>query len=155
MKTGFRIVLIALVATTLTGCELVGGNGYPTETARARAQWMAHQDGDYSFVLTRLCECLQAGDYWIQVEDGRISIVQQTWDHAFLPEEAFDAFPTIEDLFDVIDRAIQESAAELHYSFDPDTGYPASIEIDWVRPAVDDEITYRVRSAVPGVTIPD
>lgn len=148
-------LFVAFVIAVLPGCDLFGGNGHTTETDEAREKWASFQEGDYSFVVTRGCFCANAGTYWIQVVDGEITIVQRVVDHEYLSEDQFEQFPTIGDLFDLIDRALRESADEVQYSFDSDAGYPVSISIDWIRPAVDDEIHYSVQGVAAGITEPD
>ena len=155
MRTITSILSLVILSTVLPACDWFGGNGSTVETEEAREKWAAFQNGDYSYTVTRSCFCGNAGTYWIQVVGGEITIVQRVEDHEYLPEDQFEYLPTVEDLFDLIDRALREGADEVQYAFDPDAGYPSSITIDWIRPAVDDEIHYSVHSAAPGVTTPD
>lgn len=155
MRILFTSLVIAILVPALPGCDWGSGGGATTETEEARRTWAAFQDGDYSFTVTRSCFCVNAGTYWVQVVGGDISIVQRVQDHEYLPEDQFTDIPTIEDLFDLIDRALRESADEIRFAFDPEAGYPSSISIDWIEPAVDDEIGYTVHGAVPGITTPD
>jgi hypothetical protein len=62
--------------------------------------------------------------------------------------------PTMDELFDLIDRADQE-ADHLVVEYD-EAGWPSRIDIDWWTEAVDDEISYRVDSvaeAAPSHTV--
>jgi len=155
MKKSVSILSVAILLTLFPACDLFGGGGHTTETDEAREKWSAYQDGDYSFTVTRSCFCANAGTYWVQVVDGDITIVQRVQDHEYLPEEQFEGIPTVDDLFNLIDRALRESADDVQYAFDPDAGYPSSITIDWYRQAIDDEIHYSVSGAGPGITVPD
>jgi hypothetical protein len=56
-----------------------------------------------------------------------------------------ESFLTIDELFDIIDSARQK-ADKLIVEYNQKTGYPEYIEIDYIKEAIDDEVTYRVDS---------
>jgi hypothetical protein len=55
-----------------------------------------------------------------------------------------DAWLTVEELFDAIERAHEHDAHQLDVTYDADLGYPDFIFIDRDEMAIDDEVGYRV-----------
>ncbi len=59
-------------------------------------------------------------------------------------KEVFATIDTIEDLFAIIRNAINDEVDELTVEYDPILGYPASISIDPIKTAVDEERGYTI-----------
>jgi hypothetical protein len=55
-----------------------------------------------------------------------------------------DAWLTVEELFDAVERALEHDAHEIEVTYDADLGYPDFIFIDHEEMAIDDEVGYRV-----------
>ncbi len=55
-----------------------------------------------------------------------------------------DAWPTVEELFAAVERAILGGAHVLEVTYDPVLGYPESVYIDHQEMIADDEIGYQV-----------
>lgn len=53
---------------------------------------------------------------------------------------------TVEDFFAVIEHAIDGGAAAVEVDYEPDTGRPIGIDVDWASNAVDDEMGYSIDS---------
>jgi hypothetical protein len=54
-----------------------------------------------------------------------------------------ESFLTIDELFKLIENA-RENADKLDVEYDRKLGYPTVVEIDYIKEAIDDEVTYRV-----------
>ena len=92
------------------------------------------------------CFCLtdETLEVRITVSNGVILSVVRTVDGAPVDTVPRDVFSTIDDLFDLIDRAIELGAEKLDVIYDPVLGYPRWIDIDFIFNAADDEIQITV-----------
>jgi hypothetical protein len=89
------------------------------------------------------------GPVVVTVRNGAIESRHYTRDGAIVPAEYAELFPSVEGLFDIIETARREGAAQLDVSYDPTLGYPVRIAIDWHATHVDDEVTYRGSDLLP------
>jgi hypothetical protein len=76
-----------------------------------------------------------------------VTAVVRPEDGTPIPEEYADLFPSVEGLFEIIEEALNEGADRVDVEYDPPTGTPIRIDIDYIEAAVDDEILYE--STVP------
>lgn len=139
------LALLALPACQILGPEDpdVGGSAEPRE------KWESVSDGTYSFILMRGCFCAYGGTYWVQVVDGEVVYAHRTFDNDPVPADDLHVIESIDDIFNLIEEAEQEAdELEVEYS---DDGYPVRVSIDWIKPAVDDEMFLEVSEVVPGV----
>ena len=116
--------------------------------ADAREQWMAAEIDDYEITVTQACFCLY-GPYYgpnhVVVLDGRISRVTYQGERrdgfrrgdSLTREDALK--PTIEIMFDDLDRTIRRITANatLEVEYDPDYGFPTLVAFE--RPDIADE----------------
>ncbi len=125
-------------------------DGAGDETARldaARARWEAAGIDDYTWSFARLCFCPQLTAE-VTVEAGE-AVRESIEDYDQFPAEPAELqFRTMEELFDVIEREIDESD-EVMVEYDPETGQVARFDADRITEAVDDELGYQVESFVP------
>lgn len=134
---------LALACGTSTG---------PTQQAafdRALARWQSQQLDSYQFELTRNCFCVLGGQVIvITVEQGTIKTAETTESGTAIAieRELLSYLPTIPDLFDMVQDALNRSVARLLVTYDPSLGYPSRIELDYVNEAIDDESTTIVRN---------
>ncbi len=145
------LILVPLVALlTLPACQILG----PDDSERSgsdvpREKWESFSDGNYSFVVMRGCFCMYGGTFWIQVINDDVHLAFNTFDNAAVPAEDLHIFETIDDIFELIERAEREAdELEVEYS---DDGYPLSVMIDWIKPAVDDEMYIQISELTPGI----
>ena len=132
-----------MLAVLLSGCGLFGSSKEDRDLSDARHRWEALGWDDYNVLMLRGCFCAGAGTYDVWVRDEDVIAVWSTeeWPNHF-PPTWWEYVPSIDGLFDLIDRANDEAdLVEVEYS---EKGWPTRVEIDWYRNAVDDEITYRV-----------
>lgn len=149
MKTPKWIGLIA-AAVLLSGCQIIGPDDERTEeTSNQREIWEAYSDGTYSFVLARGCFCAYGGSYWVQVVDGEVTLALDVYQNQSVPEEGLNIIESIDDIFDMIERAEREADdLEVEYA---EEGYPTRVVIDWIKQAVDDEMYLEVSEVILGV----
>jgi hypothetical protein len=96
------------------------------------------------FTFQRSCFCPPAiiRPVRIRVQDGVVvsAVDPGTGDPLDPPQ---DGFPTIDDLFDEIQEAI-DGADQIEASYDEDRGYPIHVFMDWITNAIDDEMSFQV-----------
>lgn len=143
------IIAIAGIAFLTSGCQLLGFEGVDDNDDH-RERWAEHHDGSYSYRLMRGCFCPLGGEFRVQVVDFAVVDVTDLLRDDPVDSTRFDEIETVEDLFDLIDRARAEHADELHVEYAPE-GYPSAVNIDWYKQAVDDEMFMGVSEVTVGV----
>lgn len=137
--------LTLTLALLASGCGLFGSSGQDPDLAAARLRWNALGWENYDMTLMRGCFCPGAGTHEVWVRDESVVAVWPAGEYPVeFPPVWWEHMPTMEELFDLIDRADQE-ADHLEVEYD-EAGWPSRIDIDWWTEAVDDEISYRVDS---------
>jgi hypothetical protein len=144
-----RTVAIAAIVLSLASpaCGLIGPSGpLAEEQARltqARARWRALGLADYSYVFRRVCYCTP--DYIAPVRitvRTRLIASVETVEGGIV--RAATSYSTIEELFDLVQAAIDKNAAALRTEYDPARGHLTSAYIDLVERIADDELSIEV-----------
>jgi hypothetical protein len=140
-----RLVLGAALGLLAAGCsDPVGpGTGAVIELARARAKWREQQLTAYSYDFRRSCFCLETTTAPVRLlvvgEDVTEVAALEGW---YVPPSLDPGFyPTVDELFDVVETAIRERVTHLEVEYDNTFGYPRLVEIDRAEDTVDDELT--------------
>jgi hypothetical protein len=137
---------MALLAVAPVGCTDALGPEQD-ELAAARARWARIAADDYVFDFQRSCFC--APDF---VRPVRIEVLGGTVSSAVYADTGepiappLTSVPTIEDLFDEIQDAVDRMASSVLAEYDPGMGYPTSVSIDYIANAIDDEMAFSVSS---------
>ena len=132
-----------------TSCESPTAPGDRGLLAEARARWQAQHQDSYSFELNRNCFCVLGGRRMtVSVRAG--AVVGAVYLDASGPVEPalLSYIPTVPDLFDLIQDALDRHAASFLAEYDPGLGYPTRIEIDYSATTADDEIAFSLRNLV-------
>lgn len=138
-----RVLLSMLVPVSLAACgDMFGPESDRAELDRNRDKWRASGAASYSYVLARSCFCVTEVTQPSRIQVRNDSVVAVT---AVSDGRSLDTryFVTVNALFDVIDKAIEQHAAVIRVVYDPILGYPREIEYDGATNIADDEITYR------------
>jgi len=137
--------ILLLGALALAAC---GSPTAPDERARleqARAVWYAKGLASYRFELTRLCECLPAGRVKVTVEQGVVSGGEYPESGNPVEPALLTYLPTVPDLFDLIEAALDQGAVSLAAEYDSRFGFPLHVSIDYSAALADDEIELIIR----------
>jgi hypothetical protein len=113
----------------------------------ARDVWTRSRPLRYAYTLEQVCDCPpdEAGPVRIEVDGG--SVLSRTYGSgAEVPGGLAGLFPTVDQLFALIDDAIAASAWDVRASYDPGTGVPLSVRIDYEPLEFGEEIAYRTVS---------
>jgi hypothetical protein len=133
--------LVALVAVGAGGCILDPGRS-TNQLDRAMALWTSHHVASYRLVIQRLCFCLTIDPVRVTVTNGQVVSRLFTTTGQPVPANLAEFYPDIPGLFEWVRRASAE-AATVTVTFDEDFGFPTSAVVDWIKNAVDDEVTVR------------
>jgi hypothetical protein len=98
------------------------------------------------YAIERLCFCL---DEWrgptritVVGVDPTERVYVDTGDP--VPMQAEDAFPSVDGLFAIIEDALDKDAHSVEVIYDPSTGVPLEIRIDYIELAIDEELGFDV-----------
>merc|ERR1719183_148147 len=106
-----------------------------------RTVWDSHRAIDYDYYYQRSCECMY--EYTKQFE---VQVRNDTVDAAFAVKDGTPApddmlwLPTLDNLFDQIQSAIDRSATSISVRYNLTYGYPLSINIDYDEMIADEEL---------------
>jgi hypothetical protein len=143
-ETTMRKVLFIIFAVLLAACTQAKAS---SELEQNRALWEQQDASNYQFELSILCFCPYGGQMplSIVVRDGQVvSLATADGSDPGPSLEYFNQADTVEELFGIIESAQAGGADDIKVQYDPDSGYPVSIDIDYIKEAVDDEISYQV-----------
>lgn len=125
MRLSFRssLALFAIVGLGLVACKSTttpqGG------LAAARARWAARGPDSYAVTVTRSCECLPdaSGPVRVTVRSKAVESRVYTSSGAAVSTQYAPVFPSVEELFVMIDAAIRRGAS-VQVKYEPTLGYP-------------------------------
>jgi hypothetical protein len=112
-----------------------------------RTLWQTLELDDYDFVLRRACFCPPALSYptRVEVRDGAVVAATGIESGESVP---VDEVPTIDDLFDIIESALEDEWELVDVTYDPERGFPTAATLDPGGGVVDAGVDYEVRDVV-------
>jgi hypothetical protein len=130
----------------LGGCDIAGPGDPTFEVYQNRGLWRAERPLSYEYTVQRLCFCITDAVRPVRVRVTGDSVTSRVYadDGTPVPAQYAESFPTVDGLFQLILDAMADDADEIEVVYDPDTGVPLEIAIDYIEMAVDDELTVRV-----------
>ena len=138
----------------LAGCTSTGPSDLRQLDA-ARVRWtQSGLDSHYYAELTRSCFCgfpYAFSRTRIEVVDGEVVGAWEVPSGNEVPRGFLSRFPTVAELFDVIQFEIAAKSAEVRVEYHADHGAPMEIFIDRIRNAVDDELAITIHLLDDGV----
>jgi len=141
-----KLILIALTLI-LAACSVTKSNEYAQNLDR----WQSAKISHYQYQLTLSCFC-PYGDIMpltVEVMDGKAvsmtSVDGKTLDLADPSYGEFASYATIDQVF-VQTKSALEKADEVKLSYDPQYGFPSAVMIDFIKKAMDDELSIYVEN---------
>jgi hypothetical protein len=140
-----KLILLTLIVI-LTACSF----GSPSELDRNRQTWQDAGIAHYSFSLNVGCFCAFRDQMPITVEVNNNEIVSMTYPDGTLVAktdpnyETFSRHATIERLFSELEAGLSGGADQVTVKYDPTRGFPSEIYFDYIKAAVDDELSLSV-----------
>ncbi|MBT8336484.1 MAG: hypothetical protein KJO11_07765 [Gemmatimonadetes bacterium] len=147
-----RMLIVLASITWTAGCGILeaGTDDAVDDLRRARAAWERAAIDDYDLAMRRLCFCWTPIDVTVVVRGGERVAVLYVSDGTPAPVAAEIAqyYPTVDELFDRVDRALRESADEVRVTYHATLGYPVDLWIDQSRAIADEEEGFEVELQV-------
>ena len=138
----FATLGLALLAASVNACSL-GITGVNGDLASARARWAASQPNAYEITVRALCFCGENRPVIVAVKAGVVESRRYADTGLAIDPRSASLFPSVDGLFAVVDDAIARHAAQLDVQYDDVRGFPVRIAIDYIKNAIDDEVTYQ------------
>ncbi|MDH4276334.1 MAG: DUF6174 domain-containing protein [Gammaproteobacteria bacterium] len=152
-----KILVTLLVGCTLAalGCAKRDLTEERNELNLNRTKWQQQNISSYSIFAIQSCYCKQNDlEVLISVENNVINFVKdsgragQARFSVDPADVANHVYPTIDELFTKIEKAIGERAETLEVTYDETYGYPSKLVIDYSKNSMDDEITIKIRPQI-------
>lgn len=125
----------ALLLAALAGCGLGDDDSFQNQNlAQARTLWDRKDVASYSYVLELQCFCAPASQLEpvrVTVQNGAVASVRYVETNATAPSDIFGPYDTVEELFDLIQDAIDRDADLLQVGYDATYGFPHTINVDY------------------------
>lgn len=132
-----RLVVACLAMLAACG-DATGVESAPMELERARGLWDARGVEDYRMTV-RLTGAWIGGAAEIQVRGGVPVSVRAVGMPEGIPAEAFRHYDTVEELFAILQHAVDDDAERIAAEYHPRLGVPVEVYIDHRLNSVDDE----------------
>lgn len=136
-KLGIGIIIMAMTI----GCTLIQ---FRNTLDEKREAWDALNITDYSYDYHALCFCPYEYTAWkhIVVSNDVIVNVSYVETNLTIPASEYAAYPTVDGLFDMIEKALADKVDSIEVEYDQTHDYPVHIALDPIYNAIDDEISY-------------
>ena len=139
-----RKFIYIFIVLALAACSM----GNPSELERNQQKWQDSGISHYRFSLFIGCFCVFSQDMPlnIEVQDGKV--VSMEYQSGKTIEEGnrelFRRYETIDQIFSELEKDINGEADDVVVAYESKYGYPAQVNIDFVKDATDDEITLNI-----------
>ncbi len=141
--------LVISVMILLAGCDNATQNSELDSEQSSLDQsillWNTSKIASYQYTYKRECYCMPEQDIVVAVTSGDVSEAFYTPGGSYLADEDLDSLYTIENMFELIQEAIDLNVAVLEVDYNQETGHPEEIYIDRNKNLADEEITYIVK----------
>jgi hypothetical protein len=158
MRLG-NLAAMAVLGLALAGCGSSAGtpdgpsspdNRSAARAAfeQARARWHSLGLADYRYSFQRSCFCAPGvtSEVEIVVKAGQVAQVSYAGTGQVVSP---DGYPTVDALFDTLQRAFDGGAYEIRAAYDPGRGYPTDFYIDTSPQIADEELGVQARDLRP------
>jgi hypothetical protein len=139
-------LLLLLLAITLSACS----TGSRSELSRNRDKWETSNVKHYRYALFIGCFCgfTEKMPINIEVRDGKVASMTYQDGTPVAPTdigaEFFQRFSTIDQMFTDLESGQSSQADDVQVAYDSKYGYPARINVDQIKEAIDDEYDVEV-----------
>lgn len=145
------LLMCAVITYSLSACSLFDGKNSDPDFNESLKKWQENNLSNYIFTLDRYCFC-GGGPYPAKVvvkADTIFSVLDPDSQEPVSIDSTLtytDIYPTIDDLFDLIQDAKDRDADRLDVRYDDRYGFPLDIDIDYSKEMVDEEMRYEITS---------
>lgn len=114
-----------------------------------RQRWESMAPDRYVYRLERYCFCLPPNAVDVHVVGGSVVAILDATTGEPVPPPAASWFPSIAEMFDLIETELTGGRGTQRVVYDPFWGIPIEVDIDFEVAAVDDELSLRVSNLRP------
>ncbi len=139
-------IILLMLAFILAACSA----GATTEFDKNLAKWNEANISHYRYSLFIGCFCAFRDQMplTIEVKGGEVvSMIRPdgtTVNSTDPSYDIFESYATIDRVFLKLEADQTGDADEVAVTYDPTYGFPANVAVDYIKAAVDDEISYQV-----------
>ena len=140
MKFRTRWMMVpALLLSTLAGCSLGDDDSFQRQNLQqARTRWDTKDVASYTYILELQCFCAPASELkpvLVTVNNGAV-VSLQYWNEnpnnrPPAPAAIFGPYDTVEELFALVDDAIDRDADVLQVGYNSEYGFPEAVNVDY------------------------
>jgi len=141
-----RLAVLALAVAAISCTDATAPRPRLADLQAARLRWRAQNLHTYAVVIQHSCFCGYVNPLYTFVLNDTVAGVMDLQTGASLDPKFSES---VDDLFDFIEGAINRQAAVIRAEFDPERGFPTTIEYDGAAGIADDEIFYRITDVHP------
>ena len=145
------MVLISLLIVSLASAyQTMEENPMITELETHRKLWQAQNITSYDYTFNKMCFCPPPANTpaIISVRNNAITSVSNPETSQPIDNPEIDFYKSIDQLFEVLEEAVQRKADRITVKYDAKLGYPTSIFIDYIKLAADDEVAFSATDLV-------
>ena len=139
-----RKLIFIFMALFLAACSM----GNQTEIERNKEKWQDANVSHYRYNLFVGCFCVFSQDMPLVIEVKDAEVVSMEYQNGneidASSRELFEKYATIDRIFSELAKDINGEADEVIVTYDPTYGFPAEINIDFIKDAIDDELALTV-----------
>ena len=145
MRVFLTIISLSLL---LTSCGLFNSSNSSevVELTEAIEKWNSTKSLNYTFLNSRICECMPPYEYTVVVEKGEIIDVRFKMEEYLsydTKQLIIQSTKTIDELFDILEQ-YEKTADYYDVTFHEELGYPTKINIDPFKEMADEEIILEI-----------
>lgn len=153
LQHGTLFIHISALFLFLSSCDSITDGRKGDDFRANKDLWQKQNVENYSFEFSKLCYCgglFNPATVVVKADTIHSVLDPQTGEplrdpqtNELVLQKYPKSFQTIDELFEVIENA-RENADKLNVEYDEKLGYPVLIEIDYIKEAIDDEVTYKI-----------
>lgn len=139
-NTKFLKAIIGVTLIVIWGCVDKAVDPVTDSLENNFSRWKSLGISNYTIVQSQLCFCVYGGDKMIiQVRNNKIVSVQDSTGVKQIPQESWQWFKTIDQLFETAINAKNGKPNSFNLEIDKEYGFPKYFWVDPVAQAADEE----------------
>ena len=139
--------ITAMIVLGVAGCGVSGPERSLDRFNEAKRLWDRENPSNYAVTVQRLCFCASVEAVRIVVANRQVITRTVVATQQPLPANLNDLYPDIPGLFAIIKEALVRADA-VNVSFDGQYGFPSDATIDYIKNAIDDELSLKATAFV-------
>ncbi len=136
-----RKLTLLFITLVLSACSMG-----KSEIQRNQQKWQAAGISHYRYNLFVGCFCTASEPMVVEVQDGQVVSLeyQSGKEMDASSRDLFEKYATIDRIFSELTTNINGKADEFTVTYDPTYGFPTKVNVDFIKKALDDELTLTV-----------